>query len=91
MYIIGSLYAISLYTTMKYCSLAKERPWVEHFPVCAKEVGWVLFWVFSHLTTKERLWVERLTGLPKRGGGGGALLGVFAFNHERVPMSVVLP
>ena len=67
MYIIGSLYAISLYTTMKYCSL----------PVSAKEVGLVLFWVFSHLTTKERLWVERLTGLPKRGGGGGGGGGSF--------------
>ena len=47
------------YSTMKYCSLAIECPWVEH-----------------------------LTGLPKR--RVGALLGVFTFNHERVPMSVVL-
>ena len=42
-----------------------------------------------HSLAEERPWAERLTSLPKRGGGGGvcALLSVSAFNHERVPMS----
>ena len=36
------------------CSLVKEqRPWVEHLQVCQRG-GWALFWVFPHLTTKER-------------------------------------
>ena len=42
----------SLYYNEVLYSLAKERPWVEHL-TGLKEVGWVLFWVFSHLTTKE--------------------------------------
>ena len=39
--------------SLVYCSLAKERPWVEHLTGLPKS-GWVLFWVLLHLTTKGR-------------------------------------
>ena len=42
--------------------------------------------VTYHSLVKEHPWVEHLTSLPN-GGGGGALLSVSAFNHERTPMS----
>ena len=36
-------------------SLTKEHPWVEHLTSPSNR-GWVLFWVLSHLTTKQHPW-----------------------------------
>ena len=42
---------ISPVPTILYCSLAKERPWVEHL---VYQSG--LFWVFLHLTQNSAKW-----------------------------------